>query len=367
MRIRGCTLLIFKETEDHHQEVPEYRLRKMRQNGVMILHTDEGIDGVVSTEASRLRAFARIWSTIADHVVGQDVFDRERIEKRLVRQFWVPYDLIGILDFALWDIAGKALNLPIYKLLGAARDRVMGYGSTVHHNTDERFIETALACKADGFKAIKIHPYCIPEDDMRLVRKVREAVGDEMILMLDTLVYPGMYNRREANRMAELLDELDFRWFEDPLHRTDLEGLADLRRRCRRVQIRCADTTADIRDYAAVVRLGAADIIAGPGSLGITDAMKLAHFAEVNGMNMEPHDFGGGTASLHVLLAITNGDFYEIATPRGCFDTQVYPGVYLDPCWIDAEGYVPAPTKPGLGFEIDFDAAKKWTVETVSL
>jgi L-alanine-DL-glutamate epimerase-like enolase superfamily enzyme len=308
-----------------------------------------------------------LWPQICDHVIGQDVFDRERIEKRLVRQFWTPYDIIGIIDYALWDIAGKAMNQPIYKLIGAARDRVMGYASTVHHATDGQFVKTALACKEQGFKAIKIHPYCIPEDDMRLVRKVREAVGDDMILMLDTLVYPGMYNRREAKRMAEVLDELDFRWFEDPLHRTDLQGLADLRKSCRRVQIRVADTTPDLRDYAAVVRMGAADILAGPASLGITDVMKLAHFAEINGMSMEPHDFGGGTASLHALLSITNGDFYEIATPRGCFDTAVYPGVYLDPCWIDSDGYVLAPTKPGLGFEIDLDAAKAVTVETISL
>jgi L-alanine-DL-glutamate epimerase-like enolase superfamily enzyme len=367
MRIHGCTLLIFRETEDHHQEVPEYRLRKVRQNGVAILHTDAGIDGVVSTDASRLRHLARVWPQISDHLVGQEVFDRERIEKRLVRQFWVPGDIVGIIDYALWDIAGKALNLPIYKLLGGARDRVLGYASTVHHNSDDRFIDTVRECCALGFKAIKIHPYCVPEDDMRLVRKIRAAVGDEMILMLDTLVYPGMYNLRQAKRMAELLDELDFRWFEDPLHRTDLQGLAELRRSCRKVQIRVADSTPDIRDYAAIVRMGCADILAGPPSFGITDLMKLAHFAEVNGLAMEPHDFGGGTASLHVLLAITNGEFYEIATPRGCFDTAVYPGVYLDPCWIDAEGYVRAPTKPGLGFEIDLRAAKAVTVEQISL
>jgi L-alanine-DL-glutamate epimerase-like enolase superfamily enzyme len=367
MIITGMTIHLFHEVEDHHQEVVEHRIRKARQNGLAILHTSEGIDGVVSTDAGRLRQIARIWPNISQVVVGQSVFDREKIERRLARQFWVPSDLIGVLDYALWDIMGKALNLPIYKLAGGARERVLGYASTVHHGTDERFVETALQCKSMGFKAIKIHPYCILEDDIRVCEKVRAAVGDEMILMLDTLVYPGPYDRQEARRMAAVLDDLDFCWFEDPLYRSDLQGLAELRQSCRKVQIRAADTTKDIRDYAAMVRMGCVDIVAGPVSFGITDLLKLAHFAEINGIKLEPHDFGGGTASLHVLLSITNGEFYEIAVPRGCFDTGVYPDVYLDPCWIDAEGYVRAPTKPGLGFEINLEAAKAVTVDTISL
>ena len=75
--------------------------------------------------------------------------------------------------------------------------------------------------------------------------------------------------------------------------------------------------------------------------------MKLAALAEANNMKMEPHDFGGGTASLHVGLAIGNCDYYEQATPEGCFDSEIYPGVYLEPIRVDREGYVHAPTGPG--------------------
>ena len=84
-------------------------------------------------------------------------------------------------------------------------------------------------------------------------------------------------------------------------------------------------------------------------------------------MNLEPHDFGGGNASLHVLLAITNGDYYEVAVPIGSFHEKMYPGIYLDAPAIDSEGYAHAPTKPGLGFEFDMDAVKRWTVETVKV
>ena len=133
--------------------------------------------------------------------------------------------------------------------------------------------------------------------------------------MIDTLVYPAPYTRDEAMRMGRALDELGFWWFEDPLPKTDLDGLAELTRECKVVQIRAADRVEDISEYAAMIRQRCMDIMAGPASFGITDLMKLAALAEANNMKMEPHDFGGGTASLHVGLAISNCDYYEQATP----------------------------------------------------
>jgi L-alanine-DL-glutamate epimerase-like enolase superfamily enzyme len=345
--------------------VPEYVVTKTRQNGVAIISTDEGIEGVVSSEASTVRQLACLWAVAREHLEGQDPFDRGKIATVLRRRYYWPQSVLGVLDYGLWDIAGKALGKPIYKLLGATREKVLAYGSTVHHASDERFVETALRCKEMGFTAVKLHPYCKFADDLRLVYKVRKAVGDDVTLMLDTLVYPAPYTRDEAFRMGRALDELNFWWFEDPLPKTDLDGLAELTRECKVVQIRSADRVEDISEYAALIKNRCMDILAGPASFGITDLLKLAALAEANNMKMEPHDFGGGTASLHVLLAITNGDYYEQAVPQGCFDTEIYPGVYLDPIRVDRAGYVHAPIKPGLGFEIDLEAARQVAVETL--
>jgi L-alanine-DL-glutamate epimerase-like enolase superfamily enzyme len=365
MKITGLKVHMFEPRPNPHQEVGSFVSEPMRQNGVAVISTDEGIEGMVSSQASRLRELARRWAECRDSIEGQDIYDRGRIEDTLVRRYYWPYRTVGLLDYGLWDIAGKAAGQPIYKLLGATRDKVLAYGSSLHHSTDERFVETALQCKADGLKAYKIHPYCVVDDDIRLCYKVRKAVGDDMKLMIDTLIYPAPYTRQEALRLGRVLDELNFWWFEDPLHKTDLEGLAEVRRECKVVQVRAADRVEDPHEYAAMLKLGCMDIMAGPSSFGITDLMKLSHLAELHGMNMEPHDFGGGTASLHVLLAVRNADFFELAVPRGCFDTALYPGVYLDPVTPDADGWVPAPTKPGLGFGIDFAEAKKVTVATI--
>ena len=98
---------------------------------------------------------------------------------------------------------------------------------------------------------------------------------------------------------------------------------------------------------------------------GITELMKLAHQAELNHLGFEAQNDIGGTASLHVLLAVNTTGFYKKTIPEGNHHEAAYPGVYLDPVQVDKEGYVHAPKKPGLGFEIDFNEAKKVTVETI--
>ena len=367
MKITGLTVHLFQPRPNPHQETPEYISSPTRQNGVAVISTDGGIEGVVSAQAGTLRQLFQLWSQSKDQIQGQDPFSRGQIAQVLRHRFSWPQRAIGVLDYGLWDIAGKALNQPIYRLLGATREKVLAYGSTVHHARDEQFVEIALECKEQGFKAVKLHPYCAADDDIRMCYAVRKAVGDNLTLMLDTLAYPGPYNRQDALRVGRVLDELNFWWFEDPLSKTDLEGLAALTRACQVVQVRMGDRVEDIHEYAEMVRKGCMDIIAGPASFGITDLMKLAYFAEVHHMNMEPHDFGGGTASLHVLLAISNADYFEMAVPQGCFDEKLYPGVYLDSLKIDPEGYVHPPKKPGLGFEIDFQEAQKITEETLQV
>jgi L-alanine-DL-glutamate epimerase-like enolase superfamily enzyme len=365
MEITGLEVWIFEPRTEHHQEVPEYQNHPHRQNGIARILTDEGIEGIVSGSASRLRALANRWAACRQYfsIEGQDPFDRGMIERVLSRRFYWPTGVLGILDTGLWDIAGKALRKPIYKLLGATREKVLVYGSTIHHSTDKRFIDTVLKCKEKGFTAVKLHPYCVANDDIRLCRAVRKAVGDDFTLMLDTLVYPAPYTREEALRVGKVLDELNFWWYEDPLQKTDLDGLAEVTRACQVVQVRSADRVESINEYPEMIRRHCMDIMAGPSVFGITGLMKLAALAEANHMNMEPHDFGGGTKALHVLLAINNANYYEQAVPEGCFSTTIYPGVYKDPIEVDDEGYAHAPNNPGLGYGIDLEEAKKVTVE----
>jgi len=123
----------------------------------------------------------------------------------------------------------------------------------------------------------------------------------------------------------------------------------------------------DLYKYAELVRNRATDILRCILERigGITPAMKLAHLAELHAMKMEPHSFGNQTtqfAHLQVMLAMENSDFYEAPVPQGTFDTDVI----KDTIRIDEEGFVHAPTKPGLGFEVDEANLKKRTISVVS-
>src|SRR3546814_13262987 len=129
--------------------------------------------------ARDLRDIVTLWPAARDAIEGQDIFDRARLDELVRTRFAWPMRARAILDYGLWDITGKAMGMPVYKLLGATRDRVLAYGSTVHHDTDEKLIETAFACKEMGFKALTLHPYNDAVMDIPLYRTIRKAVAEE--------------------------------------------------------------------------------------------------------------------------------------------------------------------------------------------
>ena len=154
-------------------------------------------------------------------------------------------------DICFWDILGKAVNQPVYKLLGGgAKDRMLAYASSQHLPAIEDYVADVTKAKTLGYKGYKIHPgqgqhtkgTPIPAyiGHMEEIKEVRKAVGDEFVLMHDPV---QAYNRHEAMTVGRLLDELNFAWFEDPIRTIDTEGLVELCRgarpaaSCRRISI----------------------------------------------------------------------------------------------------------------------------------
>lgn len=261
------------------------------------------------------------------------------------------------IDNCLWDILGKAVGLPVYKLLGAYRERVLAYASSQHLDTVEEFVESAIKCKAEGFKAYKIHPPEVTPErgsnyklDMEVCRAVREAVGDDFMLLMDPV---GVYSRHEAMEVGRYLDELDFIAYEDPIPTTDIDGYVEL---CQAldVPIHAGEFIFSIYDYPAYIRRGAVDvlrfIVDNVG--GITGGMKVAHLAECFGMECAPHNWGDTldhAVHFHCELAMPNNMFFEMTVPQG-FHERPY---MKDRIRIATDGYVYAPAKPGLGYEVD--------------
>jgi L-alanine-DL-glutamate epimerase-like enolase superfamily enzyme len=272
------------------------------------------------------------------------------------------------IDCCLWDILGKAVGLPVYRVLGAYKDKVMAYASSQHLKTVEEYLPDIMRAKSQGFKAYKIHPGPgqrasggrIPAyvGHMEEIKMVRKAVGNDFILMHDPV---GVYTREEAIKVGRLLDELGYVAFEDPLPTKDIEGLVDLTRALD-VPIHIGEFIVSPYDFAEYVRRNAMDVVRFIVDYvgGITGGIKVARMAECFGMECAPHNWGGPlehAVHFHCELASPNCNWFELTQPQGNSDRA-----YIkDPIRIDKDGYVPAPTKPGLGYEIDRAALDKLT------
>ena len=259
----------------------------------------------------------------------------------------------------LWDILGKAVGLPVYRILGAYRDRVRAYASSQHLHTVEEFVEDVKHAKSQGFTAYKIHPPWLPNSevdyklDIEVAKAVRKTGGDGMDLLFDRV---GAYTRLEAMKVGRALDELNYVSFEDCLPTDDMEGLAELVKALD-VPITMGEFILSPYDFAKYIRFGSLDevrfIVDNLG--GITAGMKVAQLAECFGMLCQPHNWGNlldHAVHFHCELAMPNNVWFEMTQPMGITDRPYF----KDQLRIDKDGYVPAPSKPGLGYEFDYNA-----------
>jgi L-alanine-DL-glutamate epimerase-like enolase superfamily enzyme len=272
-------------------------------------------------------------------------------------------------DFILWDILGKVVKQPIYKILGGTKDRVLAYASSQHLATVEDFGPDALKAKAAGFKAYKIHPgggqhrngSAIPAymGHIDEIRSVRKAMGDDFTLLFDPV---QRYNYFEALRVGRVLDECNYVSFEDPMPTTDIDGLVELRKHVD-VPVEVGEFILSISDYAQYIRRGAMDI----GRLivdnlgGFTGSYRIGQMLDAFGIPCTPHNWGTAfdvAAAFQIELSLPNCYWFEMPWPMEYTDRP-----YLrDKIRIDKDGYVPAPTEPGIGYPLDRAGLDKVTI-----
>jgi len=369
MKIVGLKIYVFKREKSWSIEYGQSTLWETPFSGMARILTDEGVEGVFISSASSLEELARRFKANRNELVGVDPLDRERIESALVEHRW-SNSILSIIDACLWDVAGKFFKRPVYKLIGAYRDKILAYASGVEWAigaTQKDHVEMAVRCQKKGYRAFKIHPpYSWDwKKDIALCKAVRNAVGDDMILMFDPYSHP-LYDREAAIRVGREIEKLGFYWYEDPIPTTDIEGLADL---CRSLDIKMmiGEYIDSVSGYTELIRNHATDSLRCISGLvgGITPMLKIAHLAEAFGMKSEPHSYGNTfeqAAHLHVMLATRNCDFFELPIPEGTLD-----GCMKDTIAIDRDGYVHGPTKPGLGYDVDWSKVDRITEKVIEL
>jgi L-alanine-DL-glutamate epimerase-like enolase superfamily enzyme len=335
--------------------------------GLLTLRTDDGLEGHAFL-GSAMRPASMDGQSLIRYlkplVLGQDPLERERLWQSLwQRNRSTTIRAIGAVDVALWDLGGKAANLPIHRLLGSYRTSAPAYASSAVLPSKEAYAEEAMRFKTDGWTAYKIHPPTDPVVDIQVCQAVRRAVGDGYTVMLDST---WAYQYPEALRVGKAVEALGFHWYEDPLADDDLEGYVKLKQVLSIPILATEYTPGGFTAYAPWLTARATDYLRGDPAVkgGITPLVKAAHLAEGFHMNFEIHHGGNSlnnVANLHVIMAIKNCEFFEVLLPAGA---QKYGLAQdIDP---DAQGLVHAPTGPGLGAAIDFDLIRRTTTAVLT-
>ncbi len=360
-----------------------------RRGGLLVeVETDSGIVGIGEAGLGGGVTADVIGKVLAPLLIGQDPLMIEAHWQKMfahTRQFGrrgvVMHAMSGI-DIALWDIAGKVAKLPVYKLLGACRDRVEAYASGGFYQegkSADALAGEAEGYRARGFKGMKMKvgrnpstqthlrqllgnaEFCEvdPSEDMARVAAVRKALGPQAKLMVDVNCAWGP---AFAIEMGRAMEPYNLYWIEEPVATDDIEGsvrVAD----ALATPIAGYETEVGLYGFRELISRGAVDIVqldlAWSG--GFSEGRRIAAYAQAHHRMVAPHAFAGAvllTASLHFAAAIPNALVLE-------WDQNPNPireELLTEPLKLESDGTVKPPERPGLGIELDRAALDRYRV-----
>src|ERR1700730_1543032 len=311
-------------------------------NIVIRILTDEGIEGVVVSSRAHIVADL-LDRRLRAELIGQDPLQREWLWERIWeidRIEELPLYVLGLLDIALWDLASKQANLPLYQLLGGYRTSIPAYASTVTFASTEEFLDVADQWLELGYAAIKLHAWGDARKDARLCQALRAHVGPDIPLMYDG---SAGFDLPDAIYLGKALSEADYLWYEEPMREFSISAYQRLAESVA-VPLLVAETSDGVHmNSADFIKAGAATYVRTSWNLrgGITGAMRIAHLADAFRLRAEVH--GPGLIHRHLCMAISNTTYYE---------SLVMSNPVVREACIDAQGLVHAPSEPGLGFEM---------------
>lgn len=325
---------------------------------IVILETDEGIDGIgMGSHADLDRLFPalegkdpRAVTTLYDAMI-------DRVFK--TSHNGATFGGIGTFDSALWDLKAKLAGEPLWRLLGAGDRFVTGYASPLDAGiADDALAELYAGFAARGFTAAKLKGGREAARDLARFDIVRGALGvDDPALMLDA---NESWNLKQAVRyMAVIEDEIDLTWIEEPLRRWDAAGHARLSAAIR-AAVATGENLTGLEQYRAILDAGGADIVQAGAVWGITNLQRVAFAAHARDLPLSPVGLTANYAVAAVAAAIPNhltAEVQDLGAPVGiAVDQEI------------SDGGIVLGDRPGAGIEIDeavihqFRATESWQV-----
>jgi D-arabinonate dehydratase len=360
------------------------------QRGALLVEveTDSGIVGIGEAGLGGGATATIIEKNLKPLLVGQDPLLIEGLWQKMfarTRQYGrrgVVMQAISGVDIALWDIAGKVAKLPVYRLLGACRDRVEAYASGGFYQEGkgvDGIAGEAEGYRARGFKGMKMKigrnpstqthlrqrlgqaEFCEvdPSEDLARVAAVRRALGPQAKLMVDVNC---AWSPSFAIQMGRAMEPYDLYWIEEPVETDDIEGsvrVAD----ALHTPIAGYETELGLYGFRELIGRGAVDIVQVDvaWSGGFSEGRRIAAYAQAHHRMVAPHAFAGAVlllSSLHYAAAIPNGLVLEWdQNPNGLRDELL-----KEPLKLETDGTIRLPERPGLGIELDRSAVERYRV-----
>lgn len=345
---------------------------------IVEIQTDEGLVGWGECYGP-----ARINAAVVEHIrpflIGQDPARTEWLWQEIYARYRdhgqkgvIIQGLSGI-DVALWDLKGKALGQPIHRLMGGPiRTRVSAYATGLYRrdtgDPTGYLAEEAAGYRDDGFTAVKLKVGFGVDEDVRVTRAVRAAIGPDVGLMVDA---NHAYDTVAAIRLGRRIEQFDIGWFEEPVPPEDIAG---------HLAAKAALTMPIASGECEFTRYGFRDLLARrtfdivqPDTCaagGLSECKKIADMAAAYGVRYVPHVWGTGIAIaaalqlLAVLPSLTPPSLNRLE-PMLEFDRTEHPirAVLLTNPIEHEKGVVRVPDGPGLGIDVDRDVLRRFRAE----
>ena len=380
MKISDVSVIVLESPEAYGASAGGDEAHGIKYLGIVKVETNVGITGYADLETQPHVARAIVdalsegsvegFKGLRSILIGEDPFNVERLWHKMYMgsvyygRRGAAMQVISGIDIALWDIVGKKIGEPVYKLLGGAyREKVRPYASTLFRTTPEGMAEASRGYLEQGFSAVKFGWGVFGEDaerDVELVAAARKSLGDRPELLIDT----GWYIHRTAKEAIQMVRRLErFRPYliEEPLSPEDYDGYAQLSDAVDTL-IACGEQEATEWGFHTLIERGRVDVIQPDLSRcgGFTAARKIVHLAELYNRLCIPHAWTSDlltAASLHLNAFMRRSVFQEFNVTVGPLSRELC----KNPIHLDG-GMLSVPQGPGLGVEVDESVIEKYRV-----
>jgi len=333
-----------------------------RDTIIVRVETSTGIIGYGEAHPGRSpgAVVSLIHNTLAPMLIGMQATDCVGVWQRVHRMQLSSHGVgsgasLGLsgIDMALWDIRGKAANMPLYELLGGSKKRIPAYagGISLGYQPKESLAEEAQEYVSQGYKAVKLRLGDSARADIERVRHVRKVLGEGIDILTDANTG---YTISDARKVLPVLAEIQAGWLEEPFASSDFHSYREAAKITPLVPLAAGENHYGRFEFAQLLEAGAVQIWQPDLSKcgGITEGLRIAAMASAYRIPMNTHSSATGinhAATIHFAAAIDNAGYFEACVSKFNPLRDMFGPVFE----IGADGCVEPLDKPGIGLEID--------------